>query len=257
LIARFQDADGFAGYRSALLGQLGVPHLFTTRCSASRSELDMGALEPRDHERLQRALQRPGSAIASLWQVHGAGVRVVDAHFPLASRPEGDGLVTEREDVLLCVHVADCVPVLLAAEDGRRVAAVHAGWRGLVAGVIPRALEALGARAPLAAVGPCLSRARFEVGPEVAEAFERAGLGLAIHERPGQRPHIDLCAAAEHQLRAGGVRAIDSNDRCTWEAAEDFYSYRRDVTHGDRERTGRLGALIAVRTGGRPLSRPG
>jgi hypothetical protein len=98
----------------------------------------------------------------------------------------------------------------------------------------------------VAAIGPCLSLERFEVGPEVAEAFARAGLGSTVHERAGARPHVDLRTAAARQLAAAEVERIDTTDRCTWNDAEEFYSYRRDVTHGGKPRTGRLGALIAA-----------
>jgi hypothetical protein len=97
-----------------------------------------------------------------------------------------------------------------------------------------------------AAIGPCLSLERFEVGPEVAGAFEDAGLGAAVDRRPASRPHGDLRAAAAIQLERAGVRRIDATDRCTFEHADEFWSHRRDVTRGGRARTGRLAALIAT-----------
>jgi hypothetical protein len=175
-------------------------------------------------------------------------VLVVGAGELPAAGAQADALVTERKDVLVGVHVADCVPVLLARADGRRVAAVHAGWRGLVAGVLPHALELLGKNA-VAALGPCIGEGAFEVGPEVAEAFARAGLEHVIRARENARPHVDLRAAAEAQLRAGGVRLLDSTDRCTYRDADEFFSFRRDVTHGGRAHTGRLGAWIGVAPG--------
>jgi hypothetical protein len=164
--------------------------------------------------------------------------------------------VTSRARRVVGVFTADCVPVLLASADGRRVAAVHAGWRGLVAGVIPRALEALVSNEPsasvrelAAAIGPCLSLARFEVGTEVAEQFALAGLADAVRGDLGEKPHVDLRAAAAMQLERAGVARIDATDRCTWEQAGDFPSHRRDVTHGGRERAGRLLALVSPRAG--------
>jgi copper oxidase (laccase) domain-containing protein len=105
----------------------------------------------------------------------------------------------------------------------------------------------LGAEGVTAAIGPCISAEHFEVGPEVAEAFARAGLGDTVREQPGARPHVDLRAAVEQQLRGRDVLRIDTSDRCTYRDAEEFYSYRRDVTHAGRGHTGRLGALIGVR----------
>jgi len=247
MLERFEDADGFVGYRSPLFARAGIPHLFTTRIGArGRRTLDLGRLDAEERERLARAAGLPGAPIAAARQVHGAHVLALrEGELPDVD-VEADGLVSGREDVLVGVHVADCVPVLLARTDGRRVAAVHAGWRGLVAGVLPRAVELLGGGNLLAAIGPCLSRERFEVGPEVVQAFARSGLAAAIHERERGRACIDLRAAAALQLEAAGVGPTETNDRCTYTHADEFYSYRRDVTHGGQRRTGRLGAVIAA-----------
>jgi YfiH family protein len=247
MLERREGENGVVAYRSPLLESLGLPHLFTTRRIDARPERDLGALDAGARGRVAAAAGLPGAPLASLRQVHGAQVVLLrDGELPLADT-EGDGLVSERSDVLVGVFVADCVPVLIARSDGRRVAAVHAGWRGIVAGVVPRALDLLGDGRKAAAIGPCLSRAHFEVGPEVTAAFERAGLCLAIDRAPGRRDHIDLRLAVEIQLRAGGIKLIDSNELCTYAGRDDFYSFRRDVTHGGRGRTGRLGAWIAAR----------
>jgi YfiH family protein len=188
VLERFEDSTGAAGYRSPLLRALGVPHGFTTRHGDAATKPRIGLVTAR--------------------QVHGGHVHEVGAG-PLPEPLVADGLVTERRDVQVGVSTADCVPLLIASADGRRVAAVHAGWRGLVAGVVSRALAALGSRAELAAVGPCISVARYEVGPEVAERFVAAGLGSAVSAAPGERPHVDLRAAAVLELERGGVRRID------------------------------------------------
>ena len=244
------DARGRVGYRSPLLSAVGVAHAFTTRHVGS-----VGAREADTLERLRRALGLEAARVAMLHQVHGAFVHEVDGELP-DPPARADALVTERPDRLLCVRTADCVPVLASRADGRRVAAIHAGWRGLVAGVIPRALAALGAMEAtrggegelVAAVGPCLSRARFEVGPEVADAFAAAGLAAAVQPAEyGRRAHVDLRFAALLQLERAGVRRIDVTDRCTWDHAEEFFSYRRDVTHGEARTAGHMGALIAPR----------
>jgi YfiH family protein len=245
MLERFEDEDGFVGYRSPVLAAVGVAHLFTTRIGNRLRELDLGDLNGRASERMRRAAGASQTRLVHVHQVHGGQVLVVGPGKLPDATAQADALVTERADVLIGVHVADCVPILLARVDGERVAAVHAGWRGLVAGVIPRALEVLGGDA-VAALGPCIAEEAFEVGPEVADAFERAGLEPAVHPRANARAHVDLRAAAEHQLRAGGVHRIDWSDRCTYRDAREFYSYRRDVTHRGRGRTGRLGAWIAV-----------
>lgn len=241
-LQRFQDEDGFVGYRSPRLTALGVPHLFTTRLGGAAAS----------DERLARAAGLVGAALLTVKQVHGARVLLLTRDACPPPGAEADGLVSERSDALVGVHVADCVPVLLARRDGRRVAAVHAGWRGLVAGVLPRAVELLGPGPLCAAIGPCLSRQHFEVGREVEDAFEGAGLGAVIHSRPGARALIDLRAAAALQLTIAGVESIDTSDRCTYTHATEFHSYRREVTHGGQPHTGRQVALIATPRPGRP-----
>lgn len=247
MLARFEDEDGFVGYRSPLFTSLRIPHLFTTRIGGrGPRELDLGHLHAEQLERVTRAAGLAGAPLIGVGQVHGTNVLVLHPGELPAADAQADGLVSERHEALIVVHVADCVPVLLARADGRRVAAVHAGWRGLVAGVIPRAVELLGRGAFHAAIGPCLSREHFEVGPEVVEAFERAGLAAVVETRPVGRAHIDLRAAARRQLAAAGVGLVEGSDRCTYTDGDEFYSYRRDVTHGGRGRTGRLAALIAA-----------
>jgi hypothetical protein len=123
---------------------------------------------------------------------------------------------------------------------------VHAGWRGIVAGVVPHAVAAVGGDL-LAAIGPCISAEHFEVGEEVATAFEEAGLGSAISRRPGPKPHIDLRAAVRQQLIAADVhdRDIDTTTACTYGDAADYFSHRRDVAHQHLPTTGRMAAVIA------------
>jgi len=239
--------DGLAFYRSPALEALGVPHLFTTRRGAAGAALDLARVDGEPGRSVAAAAGAPGAEILRVRQVHGRVV--VDADEPLPEPPpEADALCVSRPGRLVAARVADCVPVLLAAPGGRRVAAVHAGWRGLVAGAIPAALEALGPCAA-AAVGPCLSTARFEVGPEVAALFRAAGLEEAVLEVEGARPRVDLRRAAELQLARAGVPAIDTTDRCTFEHADEFYSHRRDVTHGGRPSTGRMAGVIGAAPG--------
>ena len=192
---------------------------------------------------LCEALGSDTLAVEHVRQVHGA--RVVElGPEPLPPETEADGLISERPGRAVLVRTADCVPVLLARADGRRVAAVHAGWRGLVAGVIPRALELLEPGRFVAAIGPSLCVRHFEVGGEVAEAFQDAALGEAVQPQATDRPHVDLVRAAALQLARGGVLEVEELGRCTWEDAE-LDSYRRDVTHGGAASTGRIGAGIA------------
>ena len=237
---------GARALRSPALMRRGVPHAFTTRRGPSGASWDVGALDDGAHALLAAASGSALEQLSELRQVHGADVHWA-TKTPPAAPPAADAQLGTDARLGLLVRTADCVPLLLASEDGACVAAVHAGWRGQVAGVIPRALAAMeerGTPARVGAIGPCLSLERFEVGEEVAQAFEAAGLGACVTRALGPKPHVDLRAATLRQLEVGGLSEVDLCERCTWDDPE-LWSYRRDVTHGERTHTGRLGALIA------------
>ena len=148
---------------------------------------------------------------------------------------EGDALWTDVPGIALSVITADCVPVLLAERGGDRIAAVHAGWRGLIAGVIPRALETLGARPESldAWIGPAIGVCCYEVGDDVAAAVVGAAAPHVMRSTP-ERPHLDLTAAARHQLETAGVEAIRTVGACTHCDPERLWSYRREGPGGGR-----------------------
>lgn len=229
---RFKLNDGRAVWRSSLLAELGANHVFTTR------SWDIGGAE--DVRGLLAAtglLHEPAEPrVVISKQVHGSAV----------SRPadrmiEADGHVADQPDTAVVVRSADCVPILLSTRGGHTVAAVHAGWRGLDPGVgiVAEAVRALVEVAGLrmgepgrglgAAIGPCISGARYEVGPEVAERFA-AGHAGAVTPGPGDRFRLDLRCVARAQLVAAGVsdQAIDTFAGCTFDDADEFFSYRRE-----------------------------
>ncbi len=178
-------------------------------------------------------------------QVHGASVVTVhDGDDPVVVRThQADALVSRSAGVSVGVRTADCVPVLLGDRTTGHAAAVHAGWRGVVANVVAEAVHALGASPKniVAAIGPSIGPCCFEVGDEVAIALaSAAGDGIVL--RKGlSNPHVDLWRAIEHQLRAAGVSVIDTLGRCTACETELFFSYRRDG-----QRSGRMLSSIAA-----------
>lgn len=177
-------------------------------------------------------------------QIHSS--RVLDAR-PGACG-EGDALITARTDLALCVVTADCVPVLLS--DGRRIAAVHAGWRGLVAGVLGAALDRFPEPHQVAAwIGPAIGVCCYEVGEDVAARLEATVPDVAITVRSAARPHVNLRAASMAQLRARGVADIRQIDLCTRCERRQLWSYRRDGP-----RSGRNLALIWRRDGDAPIA---
>jgi len=172
-------------------------------------------------------------------QVHGT--RVCDAAM-IESGCEGDAGVTDRPGVVCAVLTADCLPVLLCDRDGTRVAAVHAGWRGLAAGVVEAAVDSMDvpAKEIMAWLGPAIGPHAFEVGGEVRAAFvehDAAGDG-AFRPSPAGRWLADLYELACLRLAQHGVNAVYGGGLCTFTDATRFYSYRRDGT------TGRMATLI-------------
>lgn len=251
--------------RSRLLDAAGFRHGFSTRrggvSEAPFDSLNLGlaaAGEPDRRERLLENRRRFAAAIggeALPWvatrQVHGAAVRRVSDAAAIADLPEipaADAVASAAPGCLLSVRTADCLPILLACPRSGSAAAVHAGWRGLLAGVIAAAVEAVlesgGERGELiAAVGPAIGGERYEVGEEVAEAFEAAAVEAAFRRR-GQRLHLDLFETALEQLAASGMPEgrIDGSPLCTASDEDAFFSYRRDGP-----RSGRLAAVIEPR----------
>jgi polyphenol oxidase len=254
--------------RAAGVGRAAPVHAFTTRVGgvsggdfASLNFGNPGELPPErrdphgniraNWERVLTAIGAAGRELVEVHQVHGAAVHVVRAGED--ARPGGrdvkaDAIVTDDPRRVVAVRVADCAPVLMSSGDGRVVAAVHAGWRGVVAGVAPAAVAAmrgLGAAGIVAAVGPCIECAAFEVGEEVAAEFDRVfGAGAGVVDRSGVKPHVDLKRALRVQLERAGVdpALIEVLPGCTVSEPARFYSHRRD-----RERTGRMAAVIGPR----------
>lgn len=184
-----------------------------------------------------------------LRQVHGTAVVVVSGESSGASlvlqeqAPTADACVVRGHALAAVIQTADCLPILLAAAGSDEVAAIHAGWRGLAAGVIEATLAAMhAARGSLQAwLGPAIGQRAFEVGPEVRAAFVDADPGAAACFERGRddRWHADLAELARRRLAAVGVSRIGGGGWCTVESPAEFHSYRRD---GDR--SGRMATLI-------------
>jgi len=192
--------------------------------------------------------QLPGTP-GWLRQVHG--VQVADLDLKPAGEPEADASVTRRRGTICVVRTADCLPVLFAASDATAVAAAHAGWRGLAAGVLENTVAALRARSTpetelVAWLGPAIGPARFEVGGEVRDAFlaRDAGCGGAFTAGAGGRWMCDLYSLARRRLAAAGVRQVSGGGLCTYADEARFYSHRRDVQHRGLDATGRMASFV-------------
>jgi hypothetical protein len=183
-----------------------------------------------------RRVEGRAVAVAQAKQIHSE--RVLAAHEGFVG--QADALWTDRPGLALSVITADCVPLLLAARDGRRVAAVHAGWRGIVAGVVERTLDALDVPVDEldAWIGPAIGVCCYEVGEDVAErVVAAAGPGVLAPGRclgPERRPHLDLPGAVRRQLVRAGVPPPRVVVRCTRCDGERLWSYRREGAGGGR-----------------------
>ncbi len=230
-----------------------VRALITTRAGgASRGvyaglNLGLNSGDDVDAVAQNRANLRQWLPAEPLWlrQVHG--ISVVDAVAVDAS-PEADAAFARRPGTVCAALTADCLPLLLCDAAGTTVAAVHAGWRGLCAGVIEQALLAidLAPQSMLAYLGPAIGPAAYEVGAEVRDAFVAADpkgdAGSAfVPGKPGKF-YADLYALARRRLARSGVAQIYGGSYCTYTERERFYSYRRDGA------TGRMASLIWMET---------
>lgn len=197
-----------------------------------------------NRRRLREQLRLP---VEPMWveQVHGTHVADLDAlaatRAPAASAA-ADAVFTRQPRRVCVVQVADCMPVLLAARDGSCVAAVHAGWRGLAAGVLEATLRRLAVEPAhlMAWLGPAIGLEHFEVGNDVRDAFVTAdgGAAGAFSANSRGRWQCDLAALARRRLGAAGITSVFGAACCTYAEPARFFSYRRDG------RCGRMAALI-------------
>ena len=204
--------------------------LFTSRAAGN---LSTGVGEGHEHgiRRREQLCERHDLRwVCSSHQVHGTAIHVIDRETGGGGEPvalEADGQMTALSGVGAMVMAADCLPVALGCESG--VAMIHAGWRGLAAGVLEQGVRALGelagGEAIEAIVGPCAGGCCYEVGPEVHAAFGGA------RRADG---HLDLRAIAHERLRDAGVGHVRDVEACTI-CDERFFSYRREGARAGRQ----------------------
>jgi len=190
-------------------------------------------------------------ALNTCHQVHSAGVMTIEG--PLgAARPRADGLITARVGVVCGALAADCAPVLMADGEARVVGAVHAGWRGALAGVVENAVAAmvaLGASPArmIAVVGPCIAASSYEVGLEFLERFEAGAPGAAHFFSSGDdvgKRHFDLPGFVVSRLRGAGVTRSEWVGRDTCAEEDAFFSNRRAFKRGEGDYGRLLSAIM-------------
>ncbi|RKP52443.1 peptidoglycan editing factor PgeF [Trinickia fusca] len=205
------------------------------------------------HENRARLLALAGVPAAWLEQVHGDVIVRADEAIDLDAPVRADASVTQVPGVACLVMVADCLPVLFADEAGRAVGAAHAGWRGLVGGIVEKTAQRVAELARSrcegvqAYLGPAIGPQAFEVGSEVRDAFMAAAEGaeraptsaaFAPHEHEAGKYWADLYGLARLRLLRLGITRVTGGDACTVTERARFYSYRRDRV------TGRMAALV-------------
>jgi len=240
----------------------GVDYFCTTRMGGASKghwagfNLGRHVSDDPGHVAANRQLLRAALPGEPLWleQVHGADVFDADTLKPGQEPdepPVADAAVTTRRGRVLAIMTADCLPVVIACEEGKALAVAHAGWRGLAAGVLEHTLAALRQHAPEARgwrawIGPAISQAHFEVGEDVYQALvgdskEADAFFVRRTDVPGAKWLADLPALARLRLRRAGVHGVELSGQCTYDRPERYYSYRRDST------TGRIATLAWLR----------
>lgn len=246
---------------STLLASEGFHHTFFSRhggvsqapYATMNVSLSVGDATDAVGQNLEIAAKSLGISIEKLFtlsQIHGTKVQVVTAgdRRERVCGLQGDALIAYDPGVACGVLTADCVPILLADRRSGAVGAVHAGWRGAVAGVVRSTVDALrsslsGTPSLIAAVGPHISVAAFEIGEEVAALMEAAAPGVDVVSRTsGSKPHGDLSRLISWQLTQLGVEQVERIPGCTFHEPERFFSFRRDGA-----RSGRHLSAICVR----------
>ena len=189
-----------------------------------------------NRQRIIRSLNLPSEPVW-LNQVHGSSVARVDTK---AGRVNADAGYTQNKGVVCVVLTADCLPVLLCSRQGDEIAAVHGGWRGLLAGVIEKTIENMDGEKLIAWMGPAIGPEVFEVGHQVRTAFieKSAEFNHAFCETENGKWLADIYQIATIILSNQGVKKIYGGGFCTLTDKERFFSYRRD---GE---TGRMASLI-------------
>ena len=202
-------------------------------------------------ENRRRAVEAvmPGAKLATVYQVHSAEVVAAEGRLPIDERPKADGMVTNQPGLLLGIVTADCAPILMADCDAGVIGAAHAGWRGAHGGVVEAtvdAMVALGAKREsiVAAIGPCIAQASYEVDAGFRENFADEDAKFFAAGRPSHY-QFDLEGYAASRLTKAGIGTIEPLGLDTYADESRFFSYSR-ATHQAAATYGRQFSLIGI-----------
>lgn len=243
----------------------GIKHGFFTRpggvsegiytglnCGLGSSDDASRVLENR--RRVSDHLGGAHGSVVTLYQEHGTTALAISAPVDRDHLPKADAVVTNTPGLVIGVLTADCGPLLFADPETKVVAAAHAGWRGAVGGIIESTLaemERIGAKRSriVAALGPCISQAAYEVGPEFEVAvLERDPSSGRFFAKPAAdaKPHFDLPGYILNRLQNAGVTNIVNEARCTHATESLFFSYRRTTQRKEPDYGRQISAIVVA-----------
>jgi YfiH family protein len=211
---------------------------------------DMADRVTENRARVAACIGVPADRLLTAYQIHSADAVIVDGPFD-GDRPKADAVVTNRPGLAVAVSTADCGPVLFAEPHAGVVAAAHAGWKGALTGILENtvlAMERLGARRErvTAVLGPSISQANYEVGPEFVQRFVDEAKDNARWFAPSTRPGhalFDLNGFTLARLEAAGIAAT-CLQRCTYAEDDLFFSYRRTTHRGEPDYGRQISAIV-------------
>jgi YfiH family protein len=240
----------------------GIRHAFFTReggvsdglyksLNAGVGSNDAPAKVTENRTRMAVAVGVQPDRLLTCYQVHSPEVVTAAQAWPADARPRADAIVTRVPGLAIAVSTADCGPVLFADDRARVVAAAHAGWRGAFTGVLEATLDAMercGAERAniVAALGPMIRQANYEVGPEFIARFKADDESNEQFFKPAAHAGhalFDLAGYIAARLGGAGIGGIEDIDRCTYAEPETFFSYRRSVHRGETDYGRHLNAI--------------
>ncbi|MCH8347413.1 MAG: peptidoglycan editing factor PgeF [Proteobacteria bacterium] len=254
-------------YRSPDIPSGEIPHGFFTRhggvsagfyqslnCGPGSDDKKAAVVENR--RRASRHLAGGEGPLATLHQIHSAKVVVAAQPFPLDNLPKADALVSTTKGLVIGVLTADCAPILFADAKAGVIAAAHAGWRGLLTGILENtigAMETLGAdrKNITAVIGPCIAQASYQVGRDFYHSFISADPGYGDFFSPGKkdRRFFDLEGFVKMRLQAAGLEGVGVLSHDTYRDDREFFSYRRTCHKKEADYGRQLSAICLSGTG--------
>ena len=252
--------------QARLLAQLSdIRHAFFTRdggvsdgiyasLNGGPGSADAPARVAENRMRMAAALGVKPDRLLTAYQIHSPEVVIVERPWAPQERPRADAIVTRSPGLAIGVTTADCGPLLFADAKAGVIGVAHAGWRGAATGIIEATIavmERCGAERDrvVAALGPTISQANYEVGPEFVARFRREDAANERFFKPAERPDhalFDLPGYIAARLAAAGVREIEDLGHCTYADASRFFSYRRSVHRNESDYGRHVNAIALV-----------